>query len=352
MDFTNEHGIRVRKSTETSNKKLAENILAKNMTEVAEGRWFENAVAKTKTFDEMMAKYFQSIRNKRSTLERKEDALPHLRAFFSGFKLIAINPGKVDAYKKWRLDAGAADSTVRNEVNLLSNAFNVVRWRKDNPVREAKTVKLDPQPVHRYLHREEEELLVQETIGRLNGDLTDIVFLDLHTGLSQEEILSLKWDQIDFMCRSLNTIRKKTLNARTVPLNDVAYEIVVRRSKAKADSGYVFVNSAGNQHDAGKLKRVFKNALDEAGIKGFSFHCLRKTFGTRLAQAGVDIYTISRLMGHKDVSTTAKYYLHHCLESLRRGVQVLNPLNPCENLCHNFVTVTAESPKVEPCASV
>ncbi len=106
------------------------------------------------------------------------------------------------------------------------------------------------------------------------------------------------------------------------------------------------------KHDASKLKRAFRKALDEAGISDFSFHCLRKTFGTRLAQAGVDIYTISRLMGHKDVSTTARYYLHHCLESLRRGIQVLNPLNPCETLCHNFVTVDVSESKDEFCASV
>ena len=339
MSFTNEHGMRVRESTGTANQKLAESILNKNKAEVAEGRWFENVQAKTKTFDEMMNKYFQLIRNKPSTIERKKDALPHLEGFFSGFKLMLITSEKVDEYKKLRLDSGAADSTVRNEVNLLSNAFNVVRWRRDNPVKYATIIKLNPRPVERYLHHEEEELLIPKTFGKLNGDLTDVVLLDLHTGLSQEEILTLKWNQIDLGNRSLTTIRKKTLNARTLPLNDVAFEVLKRRSKTKADSGYVFVNSVGNKHDASKLKRAFKKAVEEAGIEHFTFHSLRRTFGTRLAQAGVDIYTISRLLGHKDVKTTAKYYLHHCLESLRRGIQVLNPLDAFETLSHNSVTV-------------
>ena len=46
------------------------------------------------------------------------------------------------------------------------------------------------------------------------------------------------------------------------------------------------------------------------------------TFGTRLAQAGVDLYKISKLLGHKDIRMTQRY-AHHCLDSLREGVEIL-----------------------------
>ncbi len=62
--------------------------------------------------------------------------------------------------------------------------------------------------------------------------------------------------------------------------------------------------------------------MRKAGIKDFRFHDLRHTFATRLAQAGVDLYKISKLLGHKDIKMTQRY-AHHCPDSLRDGVEIL-----------------------------
>ena len=83
--------------------------------------------------------------------------------------------------------------------------------------------------------------------------------------------------------------------------------------------------------DGDNLRRAFKKALQKAGIEDFHFHDLRHTFATRLAQNGVDIYTISKLLGHKDIQMTQRYS-HHSPESLRDGIQVLE-------FNHNLVTV-------------
>ena len=49
-----------------------------------------------------------------------------------------------------------------------------------------------------------------------------------------------------------------------------------------------------------------------------------RTFATRLTHKGLDIYKISRLLGHEDVQTTQRRYAHHCTESLRIGVDILD----------------------------
>ncbi len=72
------------------------------------------------------------------------------------------------------------------------------------------------------------------------------------------------------------------------------------------------------------LIRAFKKAVRKTGINGFTWHGLRRTFATRLAHRGLDIYKISRLLGHEDVQTTQKRYAHHCTESLRIGVDILD----------------------------
>jgi site-specific recombinase XerD len=58
------------------------------------------------------------------------------------------------------------------------------------------------------------------------------------------------------------------------------------------------------------------------GIDNLWLHDLRRTFATRLAQAGVDLYKISKLLGHRDIKMTQRY-AHHCPDSLRDGVEIL-----------------------------
>ena len=89
---------------------------------------------------------------------------------------------------------------------------------------------------------------------------------------------------------------------------------------------YVFASETGTKVDACNLRRGFYGALKRAGITDFRFHDLRHTFATRLAQAGIDLYKIVKLLGHKDIKMTQRYS-HHCPESLRDGVEVLDRIS-------------------------
>lgn len=326
MSFTF-NGNQYRRSSETSNRKLAEKIFGKIQTQIIEGKWFEIEETRYRTFDEMMEVYFSKIDNKPSTLSRKKDALLHLEKFFMGLTLDQITNDEVDDYKKKRLDEGAADSTILNEVRLLSHAYNTVRWTKTNPVSDAKRIKLKAREVDRWLTDEEEKALLPKTAGKLAGELNSVVIFDLQTGMSQEEIIKLKWSQIDLTRKALVTGRIKTekrgLNMRTIPLNKTAYNLLKSRAKNNGTSAHVFGDENGHMIRADRLKKAFKKAVKESKIAHFRFHDLRHTFATRLVQAGVDLYKVSKLLGHKDISTTQRY-AHHCPESLRDGVEVLD----------------------------
>jgi integrase len=323
-------GRQYRRSTETTDKRLAEKVLAKVQTQVVEGRWFEIDEAKTRTFDEMMEVYFTKISDKPSTLERKKGAFPHLREFFTGRMIDSITSDLVDDYKKRRRDRdSAADSTILNEVRLLSHAFNTVKWARENPVRGAKRIRLKSGEIDRWLTPEEEQALMPKTGGKLYGALTDIVVFGLNTGMSQEEILKLQWQQVDLFRKTLDTGRAKTdrqgLNVRTIPLNVTVYTLLKERAKENGMSGYVFRDENGGRIEADKLKKEFKKAVKESGIAHFRFHDIRHTFATRLVQAGIDLYKVSKLLGHRDVSTTQRY-AHHYPESLRDGVEILDKM--------------------------
>lgn len=328
------NGKRIQQSTNTENKKLAERIYGKVLTEIQEGQYFQNVIAKRKTFEEMMEKYMSGCANKPATIERKKSCLNHLKAAFSGKMVADITPEDISTYKSCRKSEGAADSTVLNEIRMLSNAFNTAirtwRWCKENPVSHI-NLGLKPGKVDRWLTSEEEKALMKSSAGKMNNQLTDIIILALNTGLSLGELINLKWHNVDLFRKTLISTRDKTDVTRTIPLNQNAFTVLKKRSKIESISGYVFYNGANNKIDRWKLKAMFSKAVAEAGIKNrLRFHDLRHTFATRMVQRGVDLYRVSKLLGHKDISTSQRY-AHHYPESLRSGVEILD--------CYNFATM-------------
>ncbi len=338
--FTIMHnGKRIQQSTGTENKKLAERIYAKVLTDIQEGQYFQNVIARTKTFDEMMERYIVECSNKASTIERKKGAKAHLMVMFSGKTVSEITPETVIDYKLKRKSDSAADSTVLNEIRMLSNAFNIAirtwRWCKENPVTQVR-LGLKPGRVDRWLAVDEEQALLETAGEKMRGQLKEIIAVGLNTGMSLEEIINLKWQNIDLFRRTLISTREKTDVTRTIPLNQTLLVLLKEKARVKSISGYVFYNGANNKLDRAKLKRHFSKSVKDSKIKHFRFHDLRHTFATRLVQAGVDLYKVSKLLGHKDISTTQRY-AHHYPESLRSGVEILD--------CYNFATVERKEDK-------
>ena len=273
------HGKQYRLSTETKDYKVAEKILKKIETQIAEGKWLEINNARYHDFDELMQKYLaehSKVNKAESTYSKDVSMKKHLEKDFQCMTLDRITSEAIVSYKNKRLAEGAAQSTVKNELGMLNNAFNIAqhtwKWMRDNPFTGLK-LGLKANTIDRWLTAEEEKLLLKSAENKLYGMLPDIIVLDVNVGLSQEEILKLKWGQIDFSRKTLTTIRKKTKKkdrpARTIPLNATATEILKHRAKIQSMSGYVFFNTAGNRIDAGKLKRKFGKAVNCWGMRTY-----------------------------------------------------------------------------------
>ena len=72
----------------------------------------------------------------------------------------------------------------------------------------------------------------------------------------------------------------------------------------------------------GSIRKAFNNACKRAGIKNLRFHDLRHTFATRLVLAGVDLATVSKLLGHSSIQMTMRY-AHPTPEALKNAVNKL-----------------------------
>ena len=121
------------------------------------------------------------------------------------------------------------------------------------------------------------------------------------TGLRISDILNLKWEHIQMApdrgyCIRIRT--QKTQTEATLPISMEAYELC-----GEPDTGTVFKGFKRSM-----AQHPLKEWLKSAGItKSMSFHCFRHSYAVLQVSAGTDIYTVSKMMTHKKVSTTQIY---------------------------------------------
>jgi len=121
------------------------------------------------------------------------------------------------------------------------------------------------------------------------------------TGLRFSDIIALKWENFETYPDGGHCIRIRTEKTETEALNPVsqeAYELCGKKS-----TGLVF-----KDFKKAMLQNVLPKWLQAAGItKHITFHCFRHTFATLLVSSGSEIYTVSKMLTHKNVSTTQIY---------------------------------------------
>jgi integrase len=128
----------------------------------------------------------------------------------------------------------------------------------------------------------------------------------LHTGMGPSEQYGLDWVRVDLAHNFVSLPKTKTGKPRHIRLNAIAvgaFKVLQQRSPNR--EGQVFVTIQGQPLRG--YKHWFDPAVEEAGLRDFTWYCLRHTFASRLAMAGVDLLTISELMGHRTIQMTKRY---------------------------------------------
>jgi site-specific recombinase XerD len=187
----------------------------------------------------------------------------------------------------------------------------------------------------------------------------------LGTGVRASELCGLRWMDIEgdrFTIRNavqrvVNLDRQagepkyKTSSAppktkaglRTIPLTDSMMDLLQKQQEAqrleriKAGSAwtgdqpakggtFVFANELGGAIDRANLGRVLRICLDKAGVKRVGIHALRHTFATNCVRAGVDVRTLSEMIGHTKIAFTLQQYVHTNLNTMREALQAVDGL--------------------------
>jgi integrase len=317
-------GSRIRRSTGTVDKRLAEAILGKVKSQIIEGVFFDRSPEQERTFDDMMKRYLverSPLKAPKSGI-RDQSALKHLLPMFGQRVLGHMTPKMFAEYKVQRRLEGAAPATVNKELQLVRHAFNLAmrewEWCRTNPMHRVALEQVRNE-VDRWLTVEEETRLIAVSSPWLQG----IILFALNTGMRQGEILNLHWEHIDFERGVLIVMKSKNGTRRTIPLITPVFKLLSEmQARTGQTKGPVFLSPRGRALKVRYLVREFCSARDQAGIPDFRFHDMRHTLATRLVQQGVDLYTVQRILGHKTGIMTQRY-AHHSPESLRAGLSVL-----------------------------
>jgi integrase len=231
----------------------------------------------------------------------------------SGTPLKNVTAADIERLKLQRLEKDkVAKSTVDKNVAVAKSFFN---WcihqglTKVNPVRKVKLFHEDNERV-RFLDPETEYPRLLEEARKGPWYLEPIIVLDVNTGLRRRNILSLRWDQVDFK-RRIVRIESRTKSGRphNLPLNDTALQKLKEVHHKTASHAYAFVHLDGKfeSQPITDIKNAFNAAVDRAKIKDFRFHDLRHTFCSWLAIRGVPLTAIQKLAGHASIKMTLRY---------------------------------------------
>jgi site-specific recombinase XerD len=169
---------------------------------------------------------------------------------------------------------------------------------KENPARLVKHHLEDNARV-RFLSADEEKALRGAIETQCPDHLPEFE-LALHTGMRVSEQYCLTWTDVSIVRRVLTIQHSKNGSARHIALNQSAIRALETLRERSGGVGFVCRGAPGP-------RRWFEPVLATAKITGFSWHCLRHTFASRLVMAGVDIRTVQELMGHKTIGMTVRY---------------------------------------------
>jgi len=278
------------------------------------GTYQNNHQAQKTTFGELIERYLREV----TPLMRgaKEDTIrlkAILRKPIARVNVLLLNSSRISKYRDERLQEVSTGTVIR-ELAYFSSIINHARREWDiniaNPVLLVRKPP-SPQGRNRILSHEEEVKLLQACEPKANRNIytRPFIILALETAMRRGELLSLRWDNIDYSKRTAFLQLTKNGDSRTVPLSIRAME-ALQVLPISIDGRVLPINFAA-------LENTFKRARERAGLNDLRIHDLRHTAITRLAEKLPNLIELSAVSGHRSIAMLKRYY-HPRAEDIAR----------------------------------
>ncbi|MBN1155837.1 site-specific integrase [candidate division KSB1 bacterium] len=315
-------GRRIRKSTKTTDKHLAELAKSKLILQLdRESLGLEQGDIKTEitTFHHKIKSYIDNHYPKRTAETywlRWRNFLRWIATERKYTFIQDISKQDLEDYKTYRLkqttihNKTVSRATVNNELKDLRRLFNIalkLELIKFNVFKNISMLRHTKKVPHYYTDDE-----LQRIFSHLTPRYKPYFITLLYTGMRKGELEQLQWADVDLERKLIHikphgdrTISK--CRPRTIEMHEQVYQAIMERKQLQESDVYIFSSKQGNVLTKNILYTIFQIAKQKAGVKKGNVHSLRHTFATRLVQNHVDLKYISYLLGHTTVKTTEIY---------------------------------------------
>lgn len=296
------------------------------------------------------------IRQKGATTNRYRNLIDtHITPQLGHYDVKDITSSIINTFLAQKLESGRIDgkgglsnSYVKSMMLIIKSALKFASDEEMcSPLKSPIFKPNDEKHELSILNHDEQKKLEEHLLTDTNETKIGIL-LSLHAGLRIGEVCALMWKDIDFVNRiihvrhTISRIRvskqengaiskliidspKTRTSKRDIPLSKFLLNIL-QSEKTVAKSEYVVSNTA-NFVSPRTYEYRYHKILDYCNIRSINYHALRHTFATRCIESGVDVKTLSEILGHSNVSITLNTYVHSSMEFKRNQIEKLSTLS-------------------------
>ncbi len=222
---------------------------------------------------------------------------------------------------------GLSANTVNTLISVLQNSLrtaHLLGYAKEYTADKIKRPRLTEKQVECFTLSEQKK--IEQAVRDSKKEKLYGIILCLYSGLRIGELLALTWSDID-LAKGVLTVDKschdskdgividepKTINSRRLIPIPKQLLPTLKSAKKKSRSDFIVSNN-GKPISVRSYQRSFELLLKKLKIPHKGFHSLRHTFATRALECGMDIKTLSEILGHKNPTVTLKRYAHSLME--------------------------------------
>ncbi len=194
-----------------------------------------------------------------------------------------------------------------------------------------------------------EQRIIENTVQRSEDKRLLGILLCFYSGIRLGELCALKWGDFDFEAGSVSIMRtvsrvrnrdpngektflhvgtpKSETSLRKIPLPVFLLKLIEEYSLPFKENDCYMLSGKADPFDPRIYQRLYKKVLVAAGVKDRKFHTIRHTFATRALELGVDIKTLSEILGHSNVNITLNVYAHSLMEQKKAAIEKFNEMH-------------------------
>lgn len=287
---------------------------------------------------------------KEQTLRRYRQCIDaHIRPYFGHMRNTAISATLVEKFlsekkKNGRLDGkgGLSQNTIRSMGIILQSLLDFAYQKEMGIVKQIRIKKPKSERKQVCVLRSYEQRILEKALHDEPHGENLAIYLALYTGMRIGEVCALRWDDVDLI--------EKQLHVRATVIRDKSGASVIGKPKSETSDRFIpitgrlsgllaqeksmsaspFVFTAPKQGDflnPRTLQYRFKAILKKCGLPIITFHALRHTFATRWLECGMDIKSLSEVLGHASVQITLDIYVHSSDKLKRDAIEQIEKIS-------------------------